>query len=428
MKKLTLILILLVWLAGCNNNWKETGNNISQDNLQTKKVSHPELVSGPKADSWELQKKEVKTKKNSFSILKKELDDEFNFIWSYNKCSIMLNTNYKNKEFVLYRNKWAGIETWWCKLSGVEKIWVMWYHNWKADPDGEYVLKSYNKETGLFKYAMSEKYWDLWIWNNEYEFRFYLTGGKVVKEKLNNDRIDMNEDLYFITLNNNTFNRIWVYKILKEKCWVKDFDISKIPTEKWKEIYLTCNGDDSSLIYTWNNEYILKVDNAWEWLFSINIQNWKITKEWYNICWKWFNTLEEFRNLTWELAVWDIWSNNCKFIDITSWFKYSGYYVNWKLITKINNIFNGIDWKPTWIFYINDNKNKSFYCYKTKSSSWCENNLNWKFTFKFTIKKIEKWFLLYTDKWKLLKIAHNNDTDAYWYSIYKTFLNWKEVK
>ena len=226
MKKLTLILILLVWLAGCNNNWKLTGNSEIKGNLgDSKKVENiwqknytgnkqGKLVSGSKVASWELQKKkEVKTKKNSFSILKKELDNEFNSIYLpddsnhyENSCYLLLDTDYKNKEFVLYRNKWAGLETWWCKLSGLEKIWVMWYHNWKPDPDGEYVLKSYNKKTGLFKYDMSKKYWNLWTWNNEYEFRFYLTGGKVVKEKLNRN------------LNNEEFNKYWVYQIIKEKC------------------------------------------------------------------------------------------------------------------------------------------------------------------------------------------------------------------
>jgi hypothetical protein len=98
-----------------------------------------------------------------------------------------------------------------------------------------------------------------------------------------------------------------------------------------------------------------------------------------------------------------------------------------RYLLKSDDIFNGIDWKSTWAFYTGDNKNKVFYCYKTKSNSWCE-ILIWKFTFRFTIKRFKKWFLLYTNKWKLLKITHDYECDSGRWDIYKTFLNWKEVK
>jgi len=416
MKKLTLILILLVWLAGCNNNWKlvknnwkGTRNNISQNNLQTKKVSHPELVSGSKVGSWELQKKkEVKPKKNSFSILKKELDKEFNNIYLSddsnhyeNSCYLLLDTDYKNKKFVLYRNKWAGIGTWWCKLSGVEKIWVMWYHNWKADPDGEYVLKSYDKKTGLFKYVMSKKYWNLWTWKNKYEFRFYLTGGKIVEEKVD-EKISSNE-----------FEKYWVYQILKDKCWIEDFDISKIPTESWEKIDIDCKEWPywTVLTYNWNNKYVLSLDTRRKPIYKIYIKNWEIIKEWY-----WYNNkLYKSTN--------DIYRKYCS----SPSKNYCWYCSELHLVKDFSEF--GIS-----SFYISGS-NEDIQCNFDKIKDnliYCKDiyqNFNeWK-KIKVLIKKYKDWwFLLYTNTWKLLKIQHNPEADAGWSSIYKTFLNWKEVK
>jgi len=348
------------------------------------------------------------------------------------KTSYKININNSNWELIWYLSWWK-----------VDSIDIASLHNlesyWEVSDDSWYTLNKFKKWDKKFIYRISPKFNNIpCIWNNiqytDYDafiINYYYSWTIVWQDKISCNQLytmlwgNFNEQLNRLYENNISDKLKSIAKILEtEGCNLT----SKIPTESWKSVDLICNWFSASLLYSWDSEYILSIEWDREPMYYVYIKNWKITKEWYNICWKWFKTMDEFYNLSWELAVWDIWSNKCKFIDITSWFKYSGYYVNWKLITQINNIFNGIDWKPTWIFYINDNKNKSFDCYKTKDDSWCEYNLDWKFAFKFIIKKFNKWFLLYTDKWKLLKIIHNNDTDAYRYSLYKTFLNWKEVK
>ena len=431
MVKKLLLFGLFLFLVWCNNNWRLTSdgwkinnsqNLIDLTNWNKESIKRNFKLNIARQNNNEYnQVKDISKSKDSFSVLKEELDKEFSHIYSpndsnhyENSCYLLLDVDYKDKQFVLYRNKWAGVGSWWCKLDWVERIWVMWIHNQKPDPEGEYILKSYDKETGLFKYVMSKKYWNLWDWENEYEFRFYLKNGKVIKEKVSKN------------INLNEFSKIWIVKIIKEKCWVENFDVDKIPTDELKEIYLTCNGDDAFLIYTWNDEYVLKVDSAWEWPFRMIIKDGKIIKEWYYICWKWFNTLEEFYNLTWELAIWDIWNNNCKFINITSWFKESWYYVWWTFVTI-------------------DNKNniKNIWCsvFKINGSDYIIENINWAYAIlskvsdenkstkriKVKIKKYWNKFLLFN--WdEVITIGHNPECDAEWMMFYKTFLNWKEVE
>ena len=440
MKKL-LLLITLLLLASCGsqNNWKLTVNT-----WEWEKITHSKFVSGAKISSWDVKTKlKIKSKKNTFVIIKKELDKEFKNIWVpedlnhyVNSCYLLLDTDYKNKQFVLYRNKWAGLWTLWCKLDWVEKIWILWYHNGKKDPDGEYILKSYNKETGMFKYAISEKYWNLWDWNNEYEFRFYFKDGRVLKEKLNRK------------INTEELEKDKIYKIIKKEwCWAWDFDMSKIPTESWWKIDLICVDtywnpvDDRTLEYRWKNVYILIKDwlSGTDGIYSVYIKNWKITKEWYHICWKWFKKIYDFWNLTWELAVWDLWNltwervvwdlwdNKCKFIDILSWSKYSWYYVRGELL-QINNK-NEIE-NPKYnslLFGINGNQ------YRLDRINW--NNATLSLNFDPTkkvnviIKRYWNNFLLFS--WNNVIIIEHDDgayQEAWYWRLYKTFLNWKEVK
>ncbi len=409
MKKL-LLLITLLLLASCGdqNNWKLTVNN-----WEWKKISHSGLV-GAKISYWDVKTKlKIKSKKNTFVILKKELNKEFKNIWIpedsnhyVNSCYLLLDTDYKNKQFVLYRNKWALVWTLWCKLDWVEKIWVLWYHNGKKDPDGEYILKSYDKETGMFKYVISEKYWNLWTWKNEYEFRLYLTGGKVLKEKVDKK------------INTKEFEKYEIYKIIKkEGCWAKNFDISKIPTESWWKIDLSdsCGQDMEvyavTLEYEWSNKYFLFMGNMWTCPFYIYIKNWKITKKLYS-----------YNNKLYK-SVKDIFKKYCS----PPSKNYNWYNINLSFVKNLKDL-------GSYSFYISGS-NENIHCnfYKTKSNLvYCKDMYRifnkWK-KFKGLIKRYKNWwFLIYSDKWKLLKIQHDPEADAGWSSIGKTFLNWKEVK
>lgn len=59
-----------------------------------------------------------------------------------------------------------------CKLEKVEKIWVKWIHNNKAEKI--YTLHSYNKEYWTFEYNISELYWNIKPnENNKYQLIFY---------------------------------------------------------------------------------------------------------------------------------------------------------------------------------------------------------------------------------------------------------------
>jgi len=551
MKKLAILILPTLVLLSCwvKNNKKTTKLKTNLVNVETTK----QIV---EKDSNSLSE----NIQNQLSEVSKKLNKEFKNIYLSddsnhyeNSCYLLLDTDYQNKQYVLYRNKWAGVGTWWCKLPWVEKIWVMWLHNWKQDSDGEYVLKSYNSKNWLFKYVMSEKYWNLWDWENEYEFRFYLTGGKVVKEKLNkkiwkkllnkknkclitkNDFKNLvinNPKIYFwyfdyycipknvsilnngcfsYTIDNNVYAEInyclnrnsiqilewwdawwhfnimlhkniltikslsawfwnWVgeypilwdkiisnecnlntykckqttnyvckdkwicknysklIKIIKEKCGVEDFDMSRIPTKSWESIQVS---DECYLGYEWNNKYYLLINESGNPTYEIDIENWKITNEWYNICWKWFNTSEEIYNLTWELAIWDLVSWKCKFIKIE---KYNGYYANGYFI-KLKNISKLItdnDYMKTMaIAFTNDNKNNywpikiSWDYIILKNIFWKKNVIKAKI--KYFNTKYGKSFLLYYS-WKVLKMTYADWYDGWWTMFYKTFLNWKEIK
>ena len=445
MKKLILILIVFT-LVGCNAQNKQVK---IQTNVSSRKVIVGSWSdTGKKIVKVEGQKEKTKNiiwkSSDKLSEISKELSEEFNYIYSStdsnhyeNKCYLLLDIDYKNKQFVLYRNKWVGIWTWWCKLDWVEKIWVLWYHNWKPDPDWEYILKSYNPKTWLFKYVINEKYGNLGSWENEYEFRFYLSGGKVVKEYLGKRWYWLKtEDLSEVELNNKFFDRYWVYQVLKEKCGIKsysdwgDFDLSKIPTESWEELGFVCNENDWSLIYKWNDEYILKLCIPLEWPYSVFIKNRKIIKEWYEICWKLFKTMDDFYNLTGELAVWDLLNNKCKFIDITTWFKYSGYYYAWGFMIIS---WTDSEYEPgCWAYNYNDNDLHNFVInWKLWNTVelYDTNNQNKSINAKIKYFNNKYWrsFLLFENE-RILKLKHHDWCDWEWWMIYKTFLNWKEVK
>ncbi len=219
MKKLLVSILIVLILTACQFKNDEKDLNIKSD-LNRLKFSKQII------ESWN----NLKISKNSaevdiFEKVKKELDKEFVDIYypedsnhHENSCYLLLDVDYKNQRYVLYRNKWAEVGSWWCKLDGVEKIWVLWIHNGKPDPEGEYFLKSYNKETGLFKYWISDKYWNLWDWKNKYEFRFYFKDGRVIKEKLNKD-----------ILRNDYLKQLNLFlKFLKEKRCIDEDDENRI--------------------------------------------------------------------------------------------------------------------------------------------------------------------------------------------------------
>ena len=419
MKKL--ILILILWLAGCNNNWKLIMDNWELTGKTTLQVNtgwqDNEIVG---SEEQEIKNKNIIWKSSEIS---KELDREFSDIYSpedsnhyENSCYLLLDTDYQNKQFVLYRNKWAWVGTWWCKLDWVEKIWVLWYYNWKPDPDGEYFLKSYNLEIGLFKYVMSEKYWNLWDLGNEYEFRFYMKDGKVIKEKINKN------------INPRILEKAKVAEIIKEKCGLDNFSVSKIPTKKWETISLLCEDGDWLLTYNWNNEYILGIEWFKMPMYSVYIKNWKIIKEWHEICWKLFKSMDDFYNLTGELAVWDLRNNKCKFVSTK---RYSGYYSQWYFVAL--SWGNEVDYSNPkctlydWEFVISHISWSIVYL--QKSLPPYNDNEIYKAKIKVFNTKYWKSFLLYS-WWQVFIIWPNKECDYDWvyYGLNKTFLNWKEVK
>jgi len=157
------------------------------------------------------------------------------------------------------------------------------------------------------------------------------------------------------------------------------------------------------------------------------IKNWKIIKEWYNICWKWFKDLEEFYNLTWELANWDLWDNNCKFIDISSGFKYSWYYIDSHFYTDSHFYKDDIHLPTGYKYYI------SWDYFTVDSISWnvvilkSLSNKIIKAKIKYFNTDYGKSFLLYRS-WNIVKVVFDWEMDWDRTVSYKTFLNWKEVK
>jgi len=66
---------------------------------------------------------------------------------------------------------------------------------------------------------------------------------------------------------------------------------------------------------------------------------------------------------------------------------------------------------------------------KKTSNIICKDVNNISNNFKAVFKKYQKWFLLYTKDWKILKVKWPDRYDWDWTSsLDKTFLNWKEVK
>ena len=204
MKKLLVFSFFILILAGCWIKNNEENSNIGSNfnNVKVLKLS---------VDNWKsLKVNKSSREENLFEKVKKELDKEFSTIYSpddsnhyENSCYLLLDVDYKNKRYVLYRNKWVEVETWWCRLEWVEKIWVLWIHNGKPDPEGEYFLKSYDPKTWLFRYVMSERYRNLAAGKNEYEFRFYMKDGNVIKEKLVDKK-----------LSSEYIDKLWLLKII----------------------------------------------------------------------------------------------------------------------------------------------------------------------------------------------------------------------
>lgn len=450
MVKKLLLFGLFLFLVWCNNNWRLTSDgwkiNNSQNltdltNWNKESIKRNFKLNIARQNNNEYnQVKDISKSKDSFSVLKEELDKEFSHIYSpndsnhyENSCYLLLDVDYKDKQFVLYRNKWAGVGSWWCKLDWVERIWVMWIHNQKPDPEGEYILKSYDKETGLFKYVMSKKYWNLWDWENEYEFRFYLKNGKVIKEKVRRD-IDLNE-----------FRKIWIVKIIKDKCWVEDFDVDKIPTKSWESIDLDCNNWKVQEYSTYA-EYAELV-NRWNWFYDFEIyqdllgpayhfyiKDGEIIDEWYDVWCKSLISDIDLINVCYEGNNWE-----CVFIfrNNASWFKYSWYYVlpffdfvpdckGGYFLTVNNDIKQILSWAS---FY--DKNTDNTYTYKFISWNtvilFTQDGDILEAEVKYFNTKYWKSFLLF-NSWSILQLdylpaAGWNDE---W--LYKTFFNWKEVK
>ena len=401
MKKLTIlwIIILISLLASCAKNNVKPGTSSSSWTVSSNTWEKIASL------NWKVVKVE---KKNMSKEIKKELEKEFRNYYTLddsnhyeNSCYIFLDKDLENEKITIYRNKWVWIKTWDCILNWVEKVWVIQKTNWKEDK--EYNLKSYKKEEWTFKYVISPKYKNIWSWENEYIFVFHLKNGKKIRisfpKKFDRSELEIS----------------WLLKILKEKeCIWSIFDISKIPTKSWESIPLL---DWCYLSYLWNNEYSLYIELYHSPIYNTFIKNNKIKKEWFEVCWK----LLKNRNIITTgnlLLLWDPYWKTCKLIDISSWFKYSGYYCNWKFTSKCKNSAFKID-NSECEYNIEYNSNNKEYIAK----SYLNNDK------KFIIKKViyGSWFLYYTKSWNLVKICHWADADWDFFEIYRTFINWKDV-
>jgi len=437
MKKLTLILILLVWLTGCNNNWKLIGNSEIKGNLgNSKKVENiwqknytgnkqSKLVSGSIVGSWEIQKKkEVKPKKNSKKI-------------KLSKPEVKFSIKILPKYWELYGN----IISWHVDRIDIASI----NENTDLDNIDYYTLKTFKSGDKKFIYRISPKFDNIprsnqfnIPYSSKYNLAFlvnyFYSWDYLWQDEISYDEFismfwwSFEEQLNKLYKNNMSDKLKSIAKILEtEGCNLTN----KIPTEKWKEIYLTCNGDDSNLIYNWNNKYYLLINEFSSPIYEVDIENWKITNEWYSICWNRFKTFDEFYNLTWEVAIWNLDSDKCKFVKI---WKYNWYYANGYFITieNINKLIVNSDYMKTMaIAFTNDRKN-NYWPIKISWDSIILKNIFWKkdiikAKIKYFDTKYGKNFILYYS-WDILKITHADWFDGRRTSIYKTFLNWKEVK
>ena len=367
-------------------------------------------------------------------------------------CYLLIDSEYKDGYWVytVYRNRWSLVDTGDnCRLEDVTKIWVFWQHNGKRDK--EYILKSYNPKKGTFKYKISEKFWNYTANWDKYIFRFYLSGWGYTEYVIDFDYLvryknfclrptkEMLDNLHFL-------NPSIVAKLLQKKhpkyiifpkrddffCingwkvlvnW-KFYPIEWKYDKKWNVIGMDYFYDTPDIFYqisvSIKRNYIkFELGDFPPYVCKVS---WDNVNCWYEVCWELFSNWRDFYDLTWKLAVWNLRDNDCKFIDISSWFKYSGYYRRWKFLKDI--------WCGCYSFYITEEFNEEYRCVGGSGKYYIfENEVdNKRNKIKVIRKNYSSWFLFYTEDWKLLKIQHYSQCDADWTDIYKTFLNWKEVK
>ncbi len=218
-----------------------------------------------------------------------------------------------------------------------------------------------------------------------------------------------------------------IVRLVNAKCGDSKNQINEddIPSKIWEKKEI----NECILENKWGDTYLLTVWSMWMPNYNVYIKNWEIEKEWYPICWKWFKNIKEYENLDWKLPVGTVWNNLCTFMDITDKFKYNGYYKGWEFILSLNKL-------SRLYFYVDDShKYDQIYSCESKLDNdnvVCKNVYTWK-KINVKIKRYNdgsdngNWFLLYTMDWKLLKLTP-------WpvgpnaVILFKTFINWKEVK